>query len=1293
MKTVWKIVRWSALLFVVGLVLLVGGGLLFLQTQQFRALARDQVVGTLNETLTGTISLERIEGTLWGSLILDNVGLEYDGETLVHIPQVIARYNLRPLLDGRVEVSQITLLKPVIHLEQDAQGNLNILEAVSPRTHEETGETEETPEEEETSQSSLVIALESVEIQAGAMSFRLPDQAYQLEDIDLDAQLDIVPAGLKATVRNFSLRALAQGLPPVSLAVAASYQNTATPPSAQIEHLRLETDASQLQLTGSVNNLDMPQTKLDTHLELTLEKLALVDILQLAPDVPLKHDIAGHIRVTGSLGDLHTTALIKTADATIQVKAQANLNQDAQAYQTYQATVSLTQLDIPQLIRDVGDVRAVVDGTLQARGVGASFPSLEATTDLAISGLQVADMQLGTVSVQGSIAHEMATLSGELTGSVGHATWQATLALPEPPRYDLSFAADHLSLQKVAAGQESLGGELNVSGTVQGTGFDLPSMHTQADLTIQPSTVGPVQVTHGRFIAQITNGRIHLSEGTLITPDASVSIEGELGTALEEIGQLSYSLQVDQLTPWLALAGQDGSGQIALKGAATGSLANLQTEGTLRAKALTLPGFTLANAAMQFQAAELGQAHPQATVSVRLTDLDAGLALQSVDADIQLLPVQTADTQRVHISLKAQEKEAPQRRHRLQAEVLAQADQIHAQLQELSLALPIGTWQLARPVTIQHQPSGLSIDRFVLTNQAQQNQQILLNGSVSTTGPQDLQLQITDFFLDNLKDFLPPGLEVSGIFSADIQLAGTAAVPTISGQAGLDALKIASQAYEGLKTRIDYQQKKVCLDLTFQQDTDHTLQAKGCLPISLSWANGFQSALVGEPSFHVHSEGLSLAFLNGLSGKSVHDIGGEIHLDIKADGPVEKPRVNGTFGLKGGQATVKPLGLTVAPITLTGTVSPEQIQITQLSAKAREGTFETQATFALKDDQPEILDLSMTADHWPVIWTRQYQVEIDSQIKAEGPLKAPTVTGQVDVWQATLQPTLSFLSAHPLSRDETIIVRSSAEAPPMTEATPETTSAATPPEGDPFLNLAMQLAIHLHQNTRILHQNANITLTGDLDVSKKRGEDPRVAGAIALPRGWVGFQGHRFELDQGKITFTGETKINPRLDIVAQYEHEDYRIDAVVSGTREEPSLDLRSNPALEQADILSVLLFGKPASALGKGEQANLQQQAVSLTGYAASAIGRSVADALGLSELGLGLGLNLSDVGFSGEQVRFGRNLNRKTRISASHSMGGKAGQEVAIDYEISPNIDLRTTTSSKGSSGADIIWRQRY
>lgn len=1278
MARLWKIVRRTLLISGVLLVLLVVGAALFLQTEQFRSLARQQLVDMLNTTLKGHVSLDRIEGTLWGSLILHNFQLAYEGQTLVQVPQLIAHYTLQPLLEGRVQVSQIRVVEPFVSLEQDAEGTINLLEAVSPTIPQE--------DEAQDSPSTLVVNLESVVIEKGRIALRLVDQLYQLVETDLDAQVDIVPAGLTARVRRFATQLGAEGLPALRAEAAASYQDAQAPPSVDIQHVLLKTDHSQLQLSGAIANIDNVDT-LEANIELALERLAVADIAQLAPDAPLKHDVSGTVHVTGQLSDLHSSVVLNAAEATIQAELQADLSQPQPHYQ---GTLRLQQIDIPRLV-EAGDIRVIVNGTVQAQGVGASLPLLDATTDLSLTELQVGDLQLGTVALQGSLANELIRLTGELTGAIGHATWQGQLALPEPPRYSLRVSADRLSLQRVApqAGQnQAMSGELNLRANVQGQGFALETMETQTDITIQPSTVGPVTIEHGRFVAQLAEGRIRLSEGTLTTPDASIQLEGELGTALEEVGQLSYALQIDRLAPWLALAGQDGSGKLTLNGKATGSLDNLQTQGRLIAQQLQLPGVKLAQADIQFAAEQIGQARPLATVAIELRELDAGMALQTIDADVKLLPAQAPSDQRVQLAVTVQE--TPDRRHRLQAEILSHQQRITAQLSDLSVVSPIGTWQLTQPATIQYQPSGVTIDRFMLTDAHTPPQQLSLHGTLATDGPQDMQLQLAHFSLKSLQDVIPPQPAINGVLSADIQLAGTAQAPTLQGQAGLTGLQIAGQAYQGLRTTVDYRNKKANLNLTFQQDAEHALHATGSLPVDLSWANGFQALILGDPHFRAHSDGLNLAFLNAFSGKAVHDIAGEFQLDIEAHGPADKPLLNGRFALTGGQARVKPLGLKIAPLTLEGTVSPQQIAITQLLAKAREGTFTANAAVALKDYQPDTLTARLKADHWPAIWTQQYRVEIDSEITADGPLSAPKVNGHVDVWEATLRPELSFLSAQPLSRDETITVRPTADAPPVGHEQEAAASPNAESEPDIFTNLAMLLTINLHQNSRVLHQNANITLSGGVEVKKKRGEDPRMAGEIELDRGWVGFQGRRFVLDTGKITFTGGTPINPRLDILAQYAHDDYLIDAVVGGTGEEPSLDLRSDPSLEQADILAVLLFGKPASALGKGEQANLQQQAVSLTsGYAASTIGRSVSDALGLDELGI----DLSDVDFSGGRVGFGRNLSRKTRISASQSVGGEEGQEVAIDYEIAPNWDFRTTTSSKGSSGADIIWRKRY
>ena len=84
-----------------------------------------------------------------------------------------------------------------------------------------------------------------------------------------------------------------------------------------------------------------------------------------------------------------------------------------------------------------------------------------------------------------------------------------------------------------------------------------------------------------------------------------------------------------------------------------------------------------------------------------------------------------------------------------------------------------------------------------------------------------------------------------------------------------------------------------------------------------------------------------------------------------------------------------------------------------------------------------------------------------------------------------------------------------------------------------------------------------------------------------------------------------------------------YDIDVVLGGTVRTPTLELRNNPTLEEADILSVLIFGKPANSLDNSEQASLQTQAIQATaGYVASGLRRSIANKLGLDNLEFDMG-----------------------------------------------------------------------
>ncbi len=145
-----------------------------------------------------------------------------------------------------------------------------------------------------------------------------------------------------------------------------------------------------------------------------------------------------------------------------------------------------------------------------------------------------------------------------------------------------------------------------------------------------------------------------------------------------------------------------------------------------------------------------------------------------------------------------------------------------------------------------------------------------------------------------------------------------------------------------------------------------------------------------------------------------------------------------------------------------------------------------------------------------------------------------------------------------------------------------------------------------------------------------------------------------------------------------------------IGGTVEKPSLTLASQPRLEQADILALLLFGRPMNTLSQSEQGSLQQSAINVTsGFVAGRIANSVSTALGLDSLGV----DIREVDFSGGRVGFGRYVGSKTYVSVSQQLAGEHGREVSLEYEIARDWKIGTSTTSTGSNGIDIIWHKRY
>jgi translocation and assembly module TamB len=363
--------------------------------------------------------------------------------------------------------------------------------------------------------------------------------------------------------------------------------------------------------------------------------------------------------------------------------------------------------------------------------------------------------------------------------------------------------------------------------------------------------------------------------------------------------------------------------------------------------------------------------------------------------------------------------------------------------------------------------------------------------------------------------------------------------------------------------------------------------------------------------------------------------------------------------------------------------------VTQLTASAGGGKLSGSGFVGLEKFVPQTIDLTLTASRWPAINTQQYQADLNGTIRVGGSFGAPKVTGKVEVARAELRPNLAFLKhgGTPLERDPTIKVVG-ANAPPA--APPAGEQSVAPAQGDLWQRVAMNLQVIIPNNAWVRHANANVELSGHLRLEKPAGENLAITGLLESVRGWVGFQGRRFNLTRGVATFNRTDKINPAIDVVGEYRAGEYVVNAIIRGNADKPVLTLASEPQMEQSDILSVLLFGKPVAALNQGEAISLQQSALSLTGgFAATQVARAVSQALNLQAFGLEAG----DVEVADGRFRVGRYVGDKTFLSVGQEITGKYGQEVAVEFRITRDWKLGVSSSTEGTNGVDIIWHKRY
>jgi len=122
-------------------------------------------------------------------------------------------------------------------------------------------------------------------------------------------------------------------------------------------------------------------------------------------------------------------------------------------------------------------------------------------------------------------------------------------------------------------------------------------------------------------------------------------------------------------------------------------------------------------------------------------------------------------------------------------------------------------------------------------------------------------------------------------------------------------------------------------------------------------------------------------------------------------------------------------------------------------------------------------------------------------------------------------------------------------------------------------------------------------------------------GELNVAGGKYNLYGQKLDIEKGRLIFAGGPIGNPGLDMRVIRKTGTVLAGVRITGTADAPVLNLYSNPAMEESDILSYLLLGRPTNQASGTEGAVLTNAAASLGLSGGDLLARKLGKTYGLN------------------------------------------------------------------------------
>ena len=584
-------------------------------------------------------------------------------------------------------------------------------------------------------------------------------------------------------------------------------------------------------------------------------------------------------------------------------------------------------------------------------------------------------------------------------------------------------------------------------------------------------------------------------------------------------------------------------------------------------------------------------------------------------------------------------------------------------VQNLALRMDTTVWRLARVATLHWHTAGMEVHDVEL--RSNKGGMVYVNGMLPTEGNANLVLDVQNFQIADVTNFMQSDFPLRGILTARGVLEGTMRDPRFRGAAGLVGGNYNGSVIPDFQSTFSYANASLTAHAEALRKTGAAiLVADAELPINLAFSGVTDPRLLEVPlQMRMSGDSLPLDLIPAITDV-VEQIRGKASGTFVMGGTLRRPVMAGAVTWTNGSMRIVPSGMFVEGINASIRMARDTVFVDSIAGRSGRGPVRLAGRLYVGNWREPVFDLHLAGVNTEVLNNNRGRADADLGLSLTGPFQNAYLSGLVHIRQGV---------GYVPEKSKKSLVNAGDPAIFAVMDSSIMSDRELFPTSNPLLEkLRVDLDFTVNRNTWLRSRDANIELYTEEPVRIHREVDAlALTGVISTDRGEYTFLSKRFQIKRGSATFVGGPELNPALQATGEYEvalagRQNFNIRVLIGGTLLKPRLSLESDaqPPISQSDLLSYLAFGRSSTSLLSLEGSGLTGATATgnLIGVgAALATQRMAAVALGVmadeveGEAAKGLGADVFNITPSDVPTELGAvgSFLRSTRVEAGKYM----------------------------------------